>query len=357
MNCLLSWQVQCPPGTKPGYGSNTPVGGRGSRAQGGVGQKATPRVMSPLSDANSLVNNWGEQLTPAFMKPGLGFLNPSNGNLIVPLALPMGGAFDPTPVLVYNAQSTTSGEFGNGWTAIPKQVLTSLSSSTVAITDGTGAAVTFNGMNSSNLYQSPTVGMDQLAFNPANSTWTQTQPDGFQFHYTPSGQMDHAANLAGIRWTLTYNTGGLITKITDPFGNRTSWSYNASSYLKRIQDPAGRITSFTVNASGNLTRSTAPDGTITSLIYDSSNRLTAYIDPKSNRTTYAYNTSNQVTSIAPPTGGRVSYSYTNSTASTVTDTLGKVTTLLYNATLNIAGVIPPAGNRSTYVWLNNRVQS
>jgi YD repeat-containing protein len=332
--CRCRSQSSCPPESDPVFSRNA------------------------VSQVTTMLARWQQQLrapVPGALD-GPGRLNVASGNLVVRLSHPDGGAFDPVPFLTYNSDTPASSEFGYGWFAAPKQVLTSLSSTSADVTDGGGTVLHFTSKDSNGRYLAPSSTADALVLN-SDGTWTQTQPDGFQMRYDSTGRLTRLSSASGSRWTLSYGTGGRISRILDPFNRPTTYAYDGNNNLRRVQDASARISSFTVNAaSGNLTRMVRPDGTIISLTYDTSHRLTAYIDSRGQRTSYGYDANSWVNRITTPTGARTTYLFRDWLTTRVTDPKGQTTTLLHNMARNITGVINPKGNRSTYLWSGNRLK-
>jgi len=322
---------------------------------------AWPQYGNPVLDrALTMLARWQQQVKPFVpgAQGGPGQVNPANGNLVVRLTLPDAGAVTPSPILVYNSLSLVDPEFGFGWGLVPKQTLTSLTSTSASVADGTGTTLRYSGRDSSNYYLGPGGSSDALQFNPANGTWMQTQADGFGVHYNAGGLADYLATPAGNRWTLSYSvSGGRLQTITHPFQRRTTLSYNPLSFIRRIQQSDGRITTLTVDGSSNLVRCQYPDGKAVSLTYDSTHRIQAFIDARSQRTSYGYDSNGKLQSIQEPSGGRTTFAYQTGGATRVTDAYGGVTTLLFNLDRNISGVVNPLGQRATYLWSNHRLQS
>ena len=204
--CLPRANPFAPPGTDPSFGN--PV----------------------LDQVTALIERWWQQVQPYVpgAQSGPVQLNPANGNLVLRLMPPRAGAFDPTAVLVYNSQTPQNSEFGWGWSLVPKHTVTSLTGSSVCLQEGTGTARRYSGRDpTTNYYQGPGGHNDALQFNPADGTWTQTQPDGFQVHYNAVGRADYLTAALGQRWPLTYiPTTDLLSTITDPFSRRTTLIYN-----------------------------------------------------------------------------------------------------------------------------------
>ena len=214
----------------------------------------------------------------------------------------------------------------------------------------------------------------------ATAGWTETQPDGTTFNYDSTGVLHTIRNNAGVRWTLTWNSGStLVSTSTGPFGRRTSFTYNASNNITRIQHPDGRITSLTVNASNNLVKIVTPELCTTSLVYDGSHDLVAWIDPLGFRTTYVFDPASaaSVLAVVQPLGQRTTYSSYISNIGLVTkDTIrprnganfywtvvtyptkGRTTlTLGENNPGPPSTIINPIGNRTSYVYAPSRLRN
>src|SRR6185437_4894390 len=184
-DCQAQWKVTCPPGTTPHFSRNA------------------------LSDMTNMLDRWQQEMSPRIPQAGgPGSVVLPNGNLFLTLTPPRSGAFDPPPLLVYNSQSSAVSEFGAGWMAAPKQTLTSISSDIVVVTKAGGKVTPFSRVSGSNSYQSPGENLDTLVFNATDSSWLQTAPSGFQYHYVSSGEADRMSDQAGNRWTMSYDGGG-----------------------------------------------------------------------------------------------------------------------------------------------------
>jgi YD repeat-containing protein len=252
-----------------------------------------PDYGSPVfAQTASMLARWRSQVQPSVPGTlgGPAELNPANGHLLVRLHPPIAGPFDPTPILVYNSQGTVDSEFGWGWTLVPKQRLTSLTSHTVNVVEGTGTSLRYRNKDGSNRYQGPGGVNDALVFN-ADQTWTQTQSDGFQVRYDATGRASRLATPSGDRWTLSYDGAGRMQNITDPFTRRTSFAYSAAGKIRRIQQPDGRITSLAIDGSDHLVGCVFPDRSRVTLAYNAGHGITTLTDKRSQQTLYGYNAS------------------------------------------------------------------
>ena len=109
------------------------------------------------------------------------------------------------------------------------------------------------------------------------------------YNYDTTGVLRTIRNNAGVRWTLTWDSGvNFVQHIDGPLGRHTTFAYNGSNNIRHIQDPSGRLTTLTINGNNDLVRIVTPELCTTSLVYDDAHHLTAWIDPLGNRNTYSY---------------------------------------------------------------------
>jgi YD repeat-containing protein len=254
----------------------------------------------------------------------------------------------------YQLQSTTSTELGTGWAATYHRFAGALS---------TVNPSPVNVQTPVYLYQYAPSGSNYTTVAPAQNSlsgslttgWTETQPNGTSFVYGTNGALQSVRNRAGVRWTLTWDSGfNLVQHIDGPFGRRTTFAYDAASHLKRIQDPGGRITSVTVNASGNLSRIISPGLCITTLVYASSRQLLAWVNPLGDRTSFIYTSgeggSLNFAALQQPMGQRTTHTQTFSLplVKWIINPRGGRTTFQNTTSPFIS--IDPFGNQTKYKW-------
>jgi RHS repeat-associated protein len=103
--------------------------------------------------------------------------------------------------------------------------------------------------------------------------------------------------------TMTYNGGGLLASVTDPFGRALQFTYDGSNKLSTITDPLGRTTTFQ---------------------YDPLERSPVQItDPLGNTTQYTYNAQYQMTRKVDRAGQMYFYTYKGLRPFMVADGLGQ----------------------------------
>ena len=284
-------------------------------------------------------------------------IDPSVGKLVLTLAPPPTGGFTIPPALTYNSNlSSTTSEFGHGWTStFRRSVATSGFGSQILITVTTGDGSRYEylipGAGGGVGYATPRDGaVNSMLLTAAPQTFTETQPDGLQFRYGSNGALQSIRNPAGSRWTLSHDTGGRIRRVTDPFGCATSYAYDGSSKLRRIQDVGGRISSVTIDAGGNLVRFVGPSSEHTTITYDGAHRPQTWIDPRGQRTSYAFDGSGQIAAVTLPQGQRTTLAYPAFGTTVLTNPLSRRLTLTFNGDGTIHSLRNPAGVATTYAW-------
>jgi YD repeat-containing protein len=220
--------------------------------------------------------------------------------------------------------------------------------------------------------------------------WKVTTPDDSVETYSAVGDLLTITDKSGLTQTLTYSCttvsttcpvatptaiapyAGLLTKVTDNFGNSLNFTYNSPGQLASMTDPGGNITSYNYDALGNLITVTYPDNTpadltdnpkITYLYGEAANvsaapnsgveyshSLTGVIDENGNRTmTYQYDSNGRAfNEFSNGNIDRYSLNYAPDGSSTaVTDPLGSVRTTHFTTVLGVVkatGTDQPGGS-------------
>ena len=210
-------------------------------------------------------------------------------------------------VFTYKSDATSSTEYGSSWSAPYHRFAEPVTGISPAPLNVNTPSFLYSYSNNGTSYSAAAPGQNTLTGN-ATSGWTETQPDGTNFNYDNTGVLRTIRNRAGVRWTLTWDSGfNLVQAIQGPFGRRTSFVYNASSFVKRIVEPGGRITSLTVNANSDLAQIVSPQLCVTSFIYDGSHHLHAWVNPLGDRTSFIYQSSGTSLVVQQPMGQRTTY--------------------------------------------------
>jgi RHS repeat-associated protein len=88
---------------------------------------------------------------------------------------------------------------------------------------------------------------------------------------------------------MTYNSGGRLALVTDPFGRTVQFTYNSGNHLSSITDPLGRVTQFQYDALNRMpTQITDPLGNVTQYTYNSQYQITRKVDRDGRTYFYMY---------------------------------------------------------------------
>ena len=141
-----------------------------------------------------------------------------------------------------------------------------------------------------------------------NGSFTRTTHSGEVTEFDSAGRMLAQTDRSGNSTTFGRDANGLLTTITNPFGQITTLAYTQSK-LASVTDPAGRVTQIS-QSNGNLVAITHPDpdGTgplpapVTTLGYDGSHRLTVFTDARGKSTQVTYDSYGKAVTVTQPAG-------------------------------------------------------
>ncbi|MEI8122542.1 MAG: RHS repeat-associated core domain-containing protein, partial [bacterium] len=131
---------------------------------------------------------------------------------------------------------------------------------------------------------------------------------------------------------FTYDSFGLMTKITDPVGKETTFSYasdgsgnqikvtnplgkewkkeyNGFSKPSKTIDPLNNQTNFDYDTMANLTKVTDAESRVTEMTYDKLQRTTSIKDALNNTTSFTYDTESNVTKITDALAREFTYTF------------------------------------------------
>jgi len=179
-----------------------------------------------------------------------------------------------------------------------------------------------------------------------------------------SGSVPQLLTLAdanGNTSSVTYNSAGQASQVSDPFGASAQFSYtavNGQNLLSAITDQAGYTSLLGYDGSGRLTSittpTTAPNPTWRFAYAGSGGQVASVTDPYGNARTYAATTT--TTTLTDPLGRKTTYNFSNNSfggAGTITDALGNVTQQSFDANRNLAQVINARSYFSQYSYDGN----
>jgi len=141
-----------------------------------------------------------------------------------------------------------------------------------------------------------------------NGSFTRTSDEGIITCFDSNGRMLAQTDRSGNSTTYGRDANGLLTTITNAFGQVTTLAYTQGK-LASVTDPQGRVTQV-IQSNGNLVAITHPDpdgsgplpAPVTTLGYDASHRLTVFTDSRGKSTQVAYDGNGKVASVSQPDG-------------------------------------------------------
>ena len=188
------------------------------------------------------------------------------------------------------------------------------------------------------------------SFNASNKTFTLTTPSGrstastidslgrttasqtpglypTSYTYDSHGRLAAVATGTGTDMrtaTLSYNSGGLLSALTDPLGRVTGFQYDAAGRVVSKIAPDGSVTSFTHDGDGNLTSITPPGRPAHIFSYTPLDQDGSYVAPVSGSYVYSYDKDRELTGVTFPSGKKIVNAWGNSGLASITTPEGEI---------------------------------
>ena len=312
-----------------------------------IGSRSGPRCLParPTADAR----RWSEAVASCRTWPSIRKTSSWSSRW----APPSGSPADLPLPFTYVSNATNSTELGFHWSGPYHRFAENITTINPNPVNVNTPLYSYSYSNNGTSYANVLPNQNTLVGN-STTGWTETQPDGTSFNFDNTGVLRTVRNRAGVRWTLTWDSGfNHVQGIQAPFGRRTTFVYNASNLIMRIVDPGGRITTVTVNANTDLSRIISPELCTTTFVYNGSHQLCAWVNPLGDRTSFIYQ-SGSVFAVQQPLGQRSTYTsraggfFPPSPATTTfTNPRNALTTIQFQSTPALADVITdPFGNQT-----------
>ncbi len=203
-------------------------------------------------------------------------------------------------------------------------------------------------------------------YDPHNNLTTHTDALGHtaRFGYTATDEVASILAPTGDDTELTYDSRGLLTKLTDPRGKVTTLDYDAAGNLVKQTSPMGEVSTYTYDSSGRPLTKVDPRGNVsgaraldftTTYTYDNLDRVTGVLAPrKAHASTTTYDNVGQVTATADPVGHTTRYTYgaVVGRTATVVDVNGGITGYTYTAAGRRTSVTDQVGDKTTMTYDN-----
>jgi YD repeat-containing protein len=160
------------------------------------------------------------------------------------------------------------------------------------------------------------------------------------------GRITTITDPMGGQITYGYDFYGDLVSVTDQLGNVTRYTYDSDHRLLEIFDPLGRRgTRSEYDASGRLIATVDAQGNRVDFAHDLTNRQEVTTDQRGNVTVRTYDARGNVLSITNALGQTTKFTYDDQgNQRTVTDPLGNTTTSVYDDRHNVLQRIDPLGD-------------
>jgi RHS repeat-associated protein len=173
---------------------------------------------------------------------------------------------------------------------------------------------------------------------------------------TLSETLGYGSNAAATT-SVTYDTDGRITSLTDALNNTTSWTFDTQGRVLSMTDELGHTVSKTYDAEGRLSSVTDRNGRLRTFAYDAEDHLTSetwfaadgisivdtlvYVyntqgqlitaSDASGAYSFSYDANNRISNVSNPFGVTLSFTYdANGNRISMSDSLGGVVTSAYD---------------------------
>jgi len=252
----------------------------------------------------------------------------------------------------YNSSDARASLISPGWTfGFQGKVDSSGNDTIVRLPNGSGLAFksnpngTFTALNS----------RSELARNP-NNTYTLTTKDQYSYGFDANGYMCWMKDRNGNTITMTVNSTGQVTAVTDQVGRVTSIAY-ISNRISTITDPVGRVVTYAYDANGRLSSVKDPNGNFTYYTYFTSGDFDGYLNTVKDHNstvvesvTYYPKTWDKLPRVKTETsrlGNATTYAYADNDGKlTATDSEGRVNVTWYDKAVYPIRAVDAEGRES-----------
>ena len=194
---------------------------------------------------------------------------------------------------ILNADSKYANmKLGKGWMLNIQQSISEYNSSYILYADGDGT-IHFFALTATDTYKDED-GLG-LTITKSGSNYTLTDRKNNICYFT-DGMLSYIQDANGNKVNYVRNSSNQVTSVTRQNNGASSetiatLSYNSSGYLTSITDCANNTTSYTYDSSNRLTTITHADGTTISYTYNGNSKLASATDNESGYSmNYEYNT-------------------------------------------------------------------
>jgi RHS repeat-associated protein len=202
-----------------------------------------------------------------------------------------------------------------------------------------------------------------LSYLASTSRYTVTSPVGRK-NYVTIDAFERPVSMQLATYTPTtvsYDTRGRVSTISQGSNRRTTLAYNPNGYLQSITNPLGQVKRFSYDSVGRITQETLPDTRVIGYSYDINGNLASVTPPGGLPHTFLSNGFDLISRYAAPTisflGIEVQAERVVSKAKNLyRESLGWLSDLISGFFPNVAKTIPSlsVGLNTEYAYDNDR---
>ncbi len=169
--------------------------------------------------------------------------------------------------------------------------------------------------------------------------------------YDSSGNLTSVTDRLGNITSHTYNNRGQILTTLFPTGGSSTNTYDGNGTLATTTDPAGNVVSFSYDTLLRPAQSTFSGGATESYTFDNANHLLTTTNENGDTASYTYDSNGNLSSFTTPLNEKVSFSYNgNDQLVTVTNPLAGTTTTAYDSTGQVLTFTDEIGNVTIHAY-------
>ena len=206
--------------------------------------------------------------------------------------------------------------------------------------------------------------------NPLSKTWAYeydannfrtktTDPLGHTMEWTYDNGGNVLTQKNGLDQTTVTNTytttgaKGLLATTKDGLNNETAFSYNSYGLMTKITNSVGKETTFeyATDGSGNQTKVTNPLGKEWKKEFNGFSKVSKAIDPLNNETTFDYDTMANLKKVTDAEGQETELTYDKlQRTSSIKDALNNITSFTYDTESNVTKITDALAREFTYTF-------
>ena len=233
-------------------------------------------------------------------------VDPQNIFMVLRWAPPSGSPADLPLPFTYVSNATNSTELGFHWSGPYHRFAENITTINPNPVNVNTPLYSYSYSNNGTSYANVLPNQNTLVGN-STTGWTETQPDGTSFNFDNTGVLRTVRNRAGVRWTLTWDSGfNHVQGIQAPFGRRTTFVYNGSNLITPHRGPGGPDHHRDGQCQHRPLANHQPRALHHNFRLQRLAQLCAWVNPLGDRTSFIYQ-SGSVFAVQQPLGQRSTY--------------------------------------------------